>query len=50
MFDSLDEKMKLDEQKETSRDRLIRWAIIVLVAAVLLGGGLYLGLHYLQTS
>ena len=50
MFDSLSERMRTDEDKATRRERLIRWLVIVLGVAVLLLGGLYLGLHFLQTS
>ena len=50
MFDSLNEKMKMDASKATLRERVIRWTVIVLIAAVLIFGGLYLGLHFLQTS
>jgi len=49
MFETLEEKIKLDEQKETSKEKLVRWGIIVLVAAVLIFGGVYIGLHYFQT-
>jgi hypothetical protein len=50
MFDSLNEKIKADESKEGSRDRMIRWTIIIVGVAVLLLGGLYIGLRYFQTS
>ena len=50
MFESLNEKMKADESKEGPRERLIRWAVIILGIAVLIFGGLYIGLHYFQTS
>jgi len=49
MFESLDEKIKLDEEKETPKERLVRWSVIVLVAAILIFGGVYIGLHYFQT-
>lgn len=49
MFESLDEKIKLDEQKELPKERLTRWTIIVVAAAILIFGGLYIGLHYFQT-
>jgi hypothetical protein len=50
MFDSLNERIKADESKEGSRERMIRWTIIIVGVAVLLLGGLYVGLHYFQTS
>ena len=50
MFESLSERMKTDEDKVTRRERLIRWAIIILGVVALLFGGLYIGLHYFQTS
>jgi len=48
MFESLDEKMKMDEH-ETSKQKVTRWTVIALIAAVLICGGLYVGLHYFQT-
>ena len=50
MFDSLNERIKADESKEGSRERMIRWTITIVGVAVLLLGGLYIGLHYFQTS
>lgn len=50
MFDTLEDKIKMVESKETPEERMKRWAIIVLLGAVLLFGGLYVGLRYLQTS
>lgn len=50
MFESLDEKIKSVESKTTPRERLIRWVVIVVVGALLLFGGLFVGLNYLQTS
>ena len=50
MFESLNERMKADESKEGISARMIRWAVIILGVAVLLFGGLYIGLHYFQTS
>lgn len=43
MFDSLDEQMKRDEERESTKtERMIRYAAIV-VTSVLVFGGLYLG-------
>jgi len=48
MFESLDEQIKLDEHKATSNsERLVRWALIVLLSVVVFGG-LYLGVHLMQ--
>lgn len=48
MFDSLDEQMKKDENREsTPGERMMRWALAVLVAVLVLGG-LYLGVHMLE--
>jgi hypothetical protein len=48
MFESLDEHMKLDDQKEVSaRERMFRWGL-GLVVSILVFGGLYLGVHLLQ--
>jgi hypothetical protein len=49
MFDSLDEKIKMDE-RESPQERIRRWAIILVVGAILLFAGLFLGFHYLQSS
>lgn len=39
MFDSLAEQMKKDENRvTTSRERMLRYALYVLAAAVLFGG------------
>jgi multisubunit Na+/H+ antiporter MnhB subunit len=50
MFEGLNERMKTDEEKVTLRERLNRWVVIILGVAVLLFGGLYIGLHYFRTS
>jgi hypothetical protein len=48
MFESLDEQIKVDEHKSVSnRERMIRWALIVLVSVIVFGG-LYLGVHMMQ--
>jgi hypothetical protein len=48
MFESLDEQMKVDEHKAVSNtERMVRWALIVLVSLIVFGG-LYLGVHFMQ--
>ncbi|MGA2186295.1 MAG: hypothetical protein ABSH47_25045 [Bryobacteraceae bacterium] len=48
MFESLDEHMKLDDQKEvSSAERMLRWGLGIVVS-ILVFGGLYLGVHLLQ--
>jgi hypothetical protein len=48
MFESLDEQMKLDDQKEVSSgERMLRWGLGIVVS-ILVFGGLYLGVHLLQ--
>jgi hypothetical protein len=48
MFESLDEQMKVDEHKAvSSTERMVRWALIVLVSLIVFGG-LYLGVHFMQ--
>jgi hypothetical protein len=48
MFESLDEQMKIDEHKAVSnRERMVRWALIILVSLIVFGG-LYLGVHLMQ--
>jgi len=42
MFDSLEDQMKQDEQKEsTPTERYIRWAVIAVVSVLLFGGLIY---------
>ena len=47
MFDSLADRIREDEQ-QTAGQRYIRWAA-VLVISVALFGGLYFGVHFLNT-
>ena len=48
MFESLDEQIKLDEHKAISNtERIIRWALIVLLSVIVFGG-LYFGVHLMQ--
>jgi len=48
MFESLDEQIKLDDHKATSNtERLLRWALIVLLSVIVFGG-LYFGVHLMQ--
>ena len=48
MFESLDEQIKIDEHKaSSSTERMIRWALIVLVSVIVFGG-LYFGVHLAQ--
>jgi hypothetical protein len=50
MFSSLEESIKRSDSKESSRERIGRWAIIVGVGGILLFAGLYASLQYLQNS
>lgn len=44
MFEALEDQMKIDEQKaSTKRERVILWAVIALLSVVLFGA-LYFGL------
>ena len=48
MFDSLDEQIKKDEDRvSSSGQRMMRYALYVLAAAVVFGG-LIVGVHYMQ--
>jgi hypothetical protein len=48
MFDSLDEQMKKDMNKETTpRQRMLMWVVIVL-ASILIFGGLYFGVRLIS--
>ena len=48
MFDSLDDQMKLDEQKEiSSTEKIVRW-VAVAITSVLVFGGLYYGVRMLE--
>ena len=47
MFDSLADRIREDEQLTVSQ-RYIRW-VVVLVISVVLFGGLYFGVRFMQT-
>lgn len=48
MFDSLDEQMKMDEKREiSSTEKYVRWAVVA-ISSVLLFGGLYYGVRFLE--
>ncbi len=48
MFESLDDQMRLDDQKTvSSKERMFRWSLGIIVS-ILVFGGLYLGVHLLQ--
>jgi len=48
MFESLDEQIRSDEHKAVSnKERVVRWALIVLISLVVFGG-LYFGVHMMQ--
>ncbi len=48
MFDSLDEQMKKDMNKETTpQQRMLMWVVIV-VASIVLFGGLYFGVRLIS--
>jgi len=48
MFDSLADRIREDEQQATNRtQRLLRWGAVIVLSVVLFGG-LYLGVQYLE--
>jgi len=48
MFDSLADRIRADDQKESnSTERIVRWVIVVVVSVVVFGG-IYWGMHLLQ--
>ncbi len=48
MFDSLDEQMKRDLEKESTKsERMMRYAVVAVVS-ILLFGGLMLGVSWLS--
>ena len=48
MFESLDDQMRKDDDRVTSgKQRMMRWAIVA-VAAVVVFGGLILGVHFMS--
>lgn len=50
MFETLEEQIRIDEQKTTTkRERMIMWAVILLLSVILFGA-LYFGLHLMQGS
>ena len=51
MFESLEEQIKIDEHKgTTTKEMVIRWGVIVLISVLIVGGGLYFGLHLMGGS
>jgi hypothetical protein len=50
MFETLEEQIKIDEEKVTTKqERMVRWLLIALLSVILFGA-LYFGLHLLQGS
>ena len=48
MFDSLAEQMRNDERVQTSNfERTVRWMTVAVLSLVIFGG-LFFGVHYLQ--
>jgi len=48
MFDSLDEQMKQDDKRMvSSKEKMMRWAIVA-IAAVVVFGGLMVGVHLMN--
>jgi hypothetical protein len=48
MFDSLDEQIRQDEARtSTGTEKAMRW-VIVAIAAVVVFGGLVLGVHFMS--
>jgi len=48
MFESLDEQMKHDDaETSTTKERILKWVLTGLVAVVLFGG-LYMGVRLLE--
>lgn len=48
MFDSLADRIREDDQKESNAtERIVRWLIITVVSVVVFGG-IYWGMHLLQ--
>ena len=46
MFESLDEQIKIDEHKAASNtERVVRWALIVLVSLAVFGGLYFYGVR-----
>ncbi len=48
MFDSLDEQMKKDLDKETTKKQRMLMYLVIAVASVLLFGGLYFGVRLIE--
>ncbi len=48
MFEILEDQIKIDDQKTTTkRERIVRWTLIVLLSVVLFGS-LYFGIHMIE--
>lgn len=49
MFETLDERMKHDdEEASTPKQRMMKWALIVVVSIALFGGLIW-GVHFFST-
>jgi hypothetical protein len=48
MFDSLDEQMKKDLDRESTRKQRLLLYLVVAVASILLVGGLYYGVRLIE--
>lgn len=48
MFETLDDRMKQDEQATTtSKERMLKWVLVGIVSIILFGG-LYMGVRLLE--
>ncbi len=48
MFESLDEQIRIDEHKMTSNRQRMMVYLLTLLVAIVIFGGIYLGVHLLQ--
>ncbi len=48
MFETLDDRMKHDEQETTTpKERMLKWVLVGIVSVILFGG-LYMGVRLLE--
>jgi hypothetical protein len=47
MFDSLDEQIKHDDDRIPAKERMMRWAIVV-IAALAVCGAVIVGVHFMS--
>ena len=48
MFESLDDRMKHDDQEvTTTKERILKWAVVAVIAVIVFGG-LWMGIRLME--